>query len=248
MKEKEKLKFIASRYDGVFCFESSIVVKNEFLEASWQGLKDREYAETLRDVLADISAKRQSALSATMQNNFSAAIQCRVPNFRMPYLIEYSKRHSIPEVKAWKIARDTWLNQTTVSSVVDLWEQFFSLKLSGEDSFMSPAESLWLKQLPTPLRIYRGYDGLLGRDIGRNSLSWTLSKMVASQFAVNTKRIAQAEVKKSDVIAYISARGQHEIVVRSVSCIRHRRAMNSVRGSNAMNFARGAKHNHLAFI
>lgn len=235
MKYRDNLVFAASRFDGVFCFGSSIIVKNEFLEASWEGLKDKQYVEILASILADITAKRQTAINATKQGNFAAAIQCRRPNYRMPHLLEYAKYHDIPAVRIWEVARDTWLNQTTVSSVVSEWEQFFALDLPEAECFMASSELKRLQQFPNQLKIYRAYDGSLGRSYGRNSLSWTLSKMVASQFAYNTKRIAQAEVNKSDVVVgYISERGQHEIVVRSLACIRHLRAVNSIRGSNAM--------------
>lgn len=178
------------------------------------------------------AARKQAAENALEQGLFDAEVMMRIPQRRLEKLIEYTAKCLMPPDKAWRIARSTWLELDEVYQYRNDWEQFFNLFMPYRDDFMIKRELDHLSQLPDEIKIYRGYD----RALGRSGLSWTMSKLIASQYANRFKslKIAQGMVKKEDVVGYIVMRGHYEIVLRSEFAVLNQRAVNTVRPDEAM--------------
>jgi hypothetical protein len=202
-------------------------VDNHFLIAN--NIKDS--AEVI-EIVKQIQEKAASADRARQQGLYSTEVMVRHPRHRLKMLHEYTAQGLMSVDKAWKIARDTWLNLDEVYPHIEGWELFFSEFGSGSDVFMTAHEKAHLDQLPDEIKIYRGYD----RKLKRMGLSWTMSKFIASQYADRFKStiLAQGVVKKSEVIAYVSTRGHHEIILKSRASVLNQRAVSSVNGEDAM--------------
>lgn len=219
-------------------------VDNEFLCTKTAKPSDHE---VLRD---SIMSKTIAADNCIKRGDYAASVMLRAPLYRLPHLINFCQHGDINPGRAWEIARATWLQLDEIWRLLPLWETFFALDLPGRSNFMNEAEYIHLYQLPDEIKIYRGYDWERGRNVGRKGLSWSMSKIIASQYAnqFKAKRMAQAVISKDDVIGYIGTRGHHEIVVKSTSCIVNQRAVNTVRNSNVMRYIEGAKHNHKTIL
>jgi hypothetical protein len=202
-------------------------IDNEFIKA------DRlESFKELNEAIRHIEAKTLAANNAIAGGLYAADIMLRLPEYRLPRLNLYSRNGLITPERAWKIARDTWINLDKVYPYRDGWLAFFAAMMPTRDLFMTPKELEHLAMLPDEIKIYRGYD----RALSRAGISWSMSKMIASQYAkrFKSKKLAQGLVKKADVVGYITARGHHEIVLRSELAVLNQRAVNTVRGDEAM--------------
>jgi hypothetical protein len=213
---------INPKFDGTYWH-----IDNDFVNAS--NLKS---SSEVTEVINHIKEKAASARAAKDQGLFAAELMIRKPQCRLALLEEYARLGMISKEKAWRVARDTWLNVDEVHSQITQWESFFKHNFSEHSSFMSPHEIAHLATLPEEIKIYRGYD----RPNKRAGLSWTMSKFIASQYANRFKStiIAQAVIHRSDVVGYLSARGHHEIVVKSRDVVINQRAVGALRGEDAM--------------
>lgn len=201
-------------------------VNDEFVSANKLATLD-----DARAVILESKAKREAANNAVKSGMFAAAVMMRRPLYRLGLLNMYTRNGQIPPEKAWRIARDSWLEVDNVSCNRVAWRAFFKEFFDSRQHFMSDKEREHFDALPEQIKIYRGY-----KSRRRAGLSWTMSKLVASQYSPNTERaiVAQGMVNKSDVVGYIAARGHHEIVLRSEDVVLNQRAVNTVKPEEAM--------------
>ena len=193
----------------------------------------RSYEEgEISRLLADKKTAYNNALSL---ERYDAAVMMLEPKYRLSHLINYIRAGGLELEKAAKIARNTWIELNEVYPYRHEWSDIFHYLINVRHEFMTPKELEHLNSLPDHIKIYRGYN----RSHKKSSLSWTMSKLIASQFArqFKEKKIAQALIRKSDVIAYLSARGQHEIIVRAEQAVINQRAVNIVTPQEHMNWA-----------
>lgn len=210
-------------YDGFFWN-----VNDEFVSA-----KKLISLDEARTVIEESKAKRIAANNALKHGMFAAAVMMRRPLYRLGLLNMYTRNGQISHQKAWHIARDSWLEVDNVSCNRVAWRAFFKEFFDTREHFMSEKEREHFESLPEQIKIYRGY-----KSRRRAGLSWTMSKLVASQYSPNTERaiVAQGMVNKCDVVGYIAARGHHEIVLRSEDVVLNQRAVNTVKPEEAMNW------------
>lgn len=210
-------------YDGTFW-----VVDDEYVSA-----KKLKTTDEVRAVVKESFAKRQAAKNALDNGMFAAAVMLRRPLHRLGLLNLYTRNGLIPHEKAWRIARDSWLEVDSVSCNRVAWLAFFKEFFDTRRHFMSEKENEHFDSLPEQIKIYRGYRGK-----NRAGISWTMSKLIASQYSPATERaiVAQGMVNKCDVVGYIASRGHHEIVLRSEDVVLNQRAVNTVKPEDAMNW------------
>jgi hypothetical protein len=82
-----------------------------------------------------------------------------------------------------------------------------ALRLLGRLGFVSDAADDW-RALPDELEVYRAESG------GEDGLCWTLDRSIAEKHARRHElTVSRGRVSKADVLAYITHRGEDEIVV-----------------------------------
>lgn len=177
-----------------------------------------------------IESRTKAANESIAKKQFDNVLMLIRPKYRVKYLRQFADAGLVTKSRSWSIARNTWLELSNIYQCRDEWQLFFLShfdELERARFFMNERERSHLDAMPEIIKIYRGYD----RDKGRAGLSWTLSKMIATQYAskFNSLKIAQAVVNRSDVVGYINARGHHEIILKSVFGLENQRAVNAVR-------------------
>lgn len=218
----------AVEFDGTYWS-----VKDEFICAT-----RLRSIEEVRSAIEHSKVKMKAAASAVEHGIYCADVMHRLPAFRLGLLNLYTRNGQISHEKAWRIARDSWIEVDNVSKNKIAWVAFFKEFYDSRQYFMSEREIEHFATLPDQIKVYRGYKGKC-----RAGISWTMSKLIASQFSPsgNASIIAQGMVNKSDVVGYIAIRGQHEIVLRSDDVVINQRAVNAVRPEEAMNWVMSNK-------
>lgn len=102
------------------------------------------------------------------------------------------------------------LNCSIINTELSSW-----FKCCDKDLFMSEVDRNYLDSLPDEVMIYRG----VADDKYKMGYSWSLSRDKAEWFATRltfdgcNPALYSFKVKKSDVVAYLSSRGESEIIV-----------------------------------
>ena len=120
----------------------------------------------------------------------------------------------------WECLRFVWTDAEFVTRDRDIYLQLF-LNMSREEqriddyitcwSMMDLEEKTRFSKLDSVVKIFRG-----GTEINKKGLSWTISPNTASWFAnrFNQKgKIFGAEIKKTQIFAFFTGRGEEEVVV-----------------------------------
>jgi hypothetical protein len=117
------------------------------------------------------------------------------------------------------LCQDVWVDSENIHDHLKFWRQAF--RLTDGHQWMSPAERAEFDALPDVLRIYRG-------ECNDGGVSWTRSKAVAKFFAnrgVNesTGVVSSGYVDKRNVFAYLTRRGEQEVIVTNRNYVRTKR-------------------------
>ncbi|HDS1207846.1 MULTISPECIES: hypothetical protein [Shewanella] len=219
-----------SGYQAVFRLDDHMIgqaLDHELCKCCKVLPEDRPVLESL------IRSRLRADEHARNTGNHTARLMMRVPEHRLPLLIELSRNQLISRELAWKYARKTWLDLKEVYPYRQLWEEFFSLELGEQWRFMDESERGRLNALPDEFKIYRGYN----RKHSRAGLSWTMSKKVATKYAsqFGERKIAQGLIRKELVAGLICSRGEHEVVLSRESAVINLRAVNTVRYQQTIN-------------
>lgn len=113
----------------------------------------------------------------------------------------------------WESAGWVWADTENAAECWDEWQALMRCGRPSRQHLMSPEERLALEAFPGRLTVWRGQTK--GQEI--RNFSWTKSRQVAEWFAgrFNNKDgvVIEGSVDKAHVIAYITSRGEEEILV-----------------------------------
>ena len=80
--------------------------------------------------------------------------------------------------------------------------------------FMTPEDAAALDAMTFPLTVWRAYDIELYPRNTDPGISWTLDKQWCREYAEANGRVMKTmQVERKDVFAYISRRGEEEIII-----------------------------------
>lgn len=112
----------------------------------------------------------------------------------------------------WRLLRAVWQDTVDMWPQLQEWQRLFDAAEPGRRAIMSPAEQEVYARLPESVILWRGAtrETALG-------LAWTLSEPKARSFAQSLHSgraplIVRARVPKAHVIAYLSCRGEEEVL------------------------------------
>lgn len=113
----------------------------------------------------------------------------------------------------WKTAGWVWIDTENADECWEAWKSTMLCGRPNREALMSTEERARLASLPETLTVWRGQSK--GEPI--RDFSWTLSMETAEWFArrFNNKNgiIKKGRVSKASVIAYLSGRGEEELVI-----------------------------------
>lgn len=110
----------------------------------------------------------------------------------------------------WFMLSTLWVSYSGFSEL-ELWKELFSSnRVNKSISLMKPDELSALKKLPNKLTVYRAH-----RENELDWIAYTLDKKIAERFARErgSSEVTTYKVKKSDVLAYFTRRGEQEIII-----------------------------------
>lgn len=119
--------------------------------------------------------------------------------------------HELSDADYWRILSQIWTDSENVFQTYDEWREIFLGNYEDARKMCDPDELAVLNSLPETVTVYRGFNH---RD-GQKGLSWTLDPDIATFFAKRfgrQSRIATAVIRKDKILAYLSGRGESEIV------------------------------------
>lgn len=115
------------------------------------------------------------------------------------------------------LLREVWIDTEFPALNIDISSRDLSmwLKIADKDILMSKEDKNYLDSLPESVKIYRG----VADEQYIEGYSWSLSEEKARWFATRfsfegcSPVLCSFEINKSDIIAYMSARNEAEVVV-----------------------------------
>lgn len=149
---------------------------------------------------------------ALKEENYNTFIWLHERPYRLYAFQEIS--YKLEDDEYWKLLSDIWTDTENMWQNLDEWVECLNEDREGQtENFMDETERKTLASLPEKVRIFRGT--LEGNAPG---LSWTLDRKRAEWFARRLARgnkpvLISAWVRRDDIIAYLSARNEDEIII-----------------------------------
>ena len=118
------------------------------------------------------------------------------------------KAHLLSNPRYWEVMRTVWVAVGSTETA----PLFRTLMQSGRPCrswFMTPEDAAALEAMPFPLTVWRAYDA--EPDPG---ISWTLDEQWCRGYAkAKGRRVKQMQVSRDQVFAYVSRRGEEEVII-----------------------------------
>ena len=122
--------------------------------------------------------------------------------------IFFKKANLLPNPTYWELLRSVWVAAGRVDNIQEFMP-FFKSNKPSKSWFMTPEDAKALENMTFPLKVYRAYN--IEPDPG---ISWTLSEKWCQEYAtVRNRQIKSRTVMREDIFAYISRRGEEEIII-----------------------------------
>jgi hypothetical protein len=153
--------------------------------------------------------KREAVDRAQADGDWNAFVWLHERPHRCEAFLSIADR--LPDKDYWAFAGAVWQDSENIWQNLKEWRSILRSQRPAREHFMSEEDRIALAEMADRLTVYRGIDRASYR-----GLSWTLDKSIAEFFAMRfngpSQRIVEGTVSKSRVIAYLSDRGEQEIV------------------------------------
>ena len=118
------------------------------------------------------------------------------------------KARLLSNPRYWEVMRTVWVAVGSTETA-QLFRTLMQSSRPCRSWFMTPEDAAALEAMPFPLTVWRAYDA--DPDPG---ISWTLDEQWCSGYAkAKNRRIKSMQVSRDQVFAYVSRRGEEEVIV-----------------------------------
>lgn len=173
------------------------------------GIPDSDAANEQRPMtrrLPRLKVKQLKRDAEIMESLIYAVDTLQQPDLALDIFLNSRKRLS--DERYWEILRTIWVIAGKREHY-SVFRELFSSKRPRRDWFMTIEDAQALDAMPDELEVYRA--AYPEEDDG---LSWSLDRAFVAGYAAKKGRVAiERRVKKRDVFAYISRRGEEEILI-----------------------------------
>ncbi|MBR6031315.1 MAG: hypothetical protein IKP36_05060 [Bacteroidaceae bacterium] len=122
--------------------------------------------------------------------------------------IFFRKARLLPNPNYWEILRTVWVVAGKTDNVHEFLP-FFKSSRPCKSWFMTVEDAKTLDEMEFPIMVYRAYD----REPD-NGISWTTDKEWCEEYAKRVgRKVKSRSVERKDIFAYISRRGENEIII-----------------------------------
>lgn len=118
------------------------------------------------------------------------------------------KARLLSNPRYWEVMRTVWVAVGSTETA-PLFRTLMQSSRPCRSWFMTPEDAAALDAMPFPLTVWRAYDA--EPDPG---ISWTLDREWCEGYAkAKGRRVKQMQVSRDQVFAYVSRRGEEEVIV-----------------------------------
>ena len=157
--------------------------------------------------------KREALARARAEGSWHTCVWLYERAYRYEGFVQIE--HLLSDTEYWELLASVWIDSENIRENADEWEELLMSPRGNRHATMTEGEAMEFMDLPGSIVVYQGHT--LDRDDG---WSWTTDREKAWWFA---RRFAQLEgstacmtrgiVGKSSVMAYLTRRGESEILV-----------------------------------
>jgi hypothetical protein len=171
-----------------------------------------------------INEREKSATAALVSGDIWSYLQRHEKPYRpevLTNLVADGYFDDKPE-EYWALVGQVWVN-IDLPEDSPAWAEMLDVPLEGSHAMMCENDRALLKAMPDVIRVWRGVEGEdedYARAAATSGHSWSTSAEIAARFAKGFARsageawVASALVPKTDVVAYLTDRGEAEIILR----------------------------------
>lgn len=125
----------------------------------------------------------------------------------------FRKSKLLSNPRYWELMRTVWVSAGSTETA-QLFRTMMKSSRPCRAWFMTPEDAKALDAMQFPVLVYRAYDAKLYPDDTDPGISWTLDAQWCREYAENNGRIIKSRmVCRSDIFAYITRRGEEEIII-----------------------------------
>lgn len=154
--------------------------------------------------------KKERITQLENEGNYSSILTLYERPYRVSALLKYAKRMAPSDY--WKSVGWVWADTENAAECWEEWAAVMADPRPERESMMSPQERAALEKMPEVMEVWRGQT----RGDPVTDFSWTLNKKTAKWFALRFNNrlgeILRGEVRKEAVLAYLTGRGEAEIM------------------------------------
>ena len=190
----ELRKYIISTYDP-----NSLAInqRSDFTRRIPTGLSDKQMAR----------AEKLCKQLVNIENDGKGAKAQRI------IIMFYNHARLLSNPHYWEIMRTVWV-ATGSTETSNMFRKMMKSSRPCKSWFMTPEDAMALESMQFPLTVYRAYDAERYPDDTDPGISWTLDREWCECYAKAKGRVVkQMQVSRDQVFAYISRRGEEEIII-----------------------------------
>ena len=181
------------------------ILKPDYRRVNPEALAVNEQSDFTRRIPA-VSDKQQARVEKLVKQLVQAYDVEHNPEKAKDIFFKKAKLLSNPHY--WEILRTVWVAAGRTDNANEFMP-FFRSSRPCKGWFMTPEDSQTLEEMDWPITVYRAYD-----EEPDPGISWTTDKEWCEDYArVAGRKIKQRTVERSQVFAYISRRGESEIII-----------------------------------
>lgn len=157
--------------------------------------------------------KTSQVMEAYGDNNFDTVVWLHERPYRVVFFQAIADE--LTDADYWRLLGEVWRDSENIREYADIWETLLCSDRLEREAIMSIEDRATLDAMPDEFLVYQGHT--MDRDDG---WSFTTSRDTAVWFAKrfastedSTPVVSQGWVKKADVLAYFSERGESEVLV-----------------------------------
>ena len=127
--------------------------------------------------------------------------------------IFFRKCHLLSNPRYWELMRTVWIAAGSTETAY-LFRELMKSGRPCRSWFMTPEDAAALDRMEFPLTVWRAYDAELYDADEDPGISWTTDRGWCEDYARKKNRTVRTmQVERSRVFAYVSRRGEEEIII-----------------------------------
>lgn len=128
-------------------------------------------------------------------------------------ILFYNNARLLGNPHYWEIMRTVWCAAGSTETA-NMFRKMMKSSRPCKSWFMTPEDAAALDAMQFPLTVWRAYDAVRYPDDTDPGISWTIDEQWCREYALGKGRVVKSrQVTREEVFAYISRRGEEEIII-----------------------------------